>query len=272
VLKFLPTPIGNLQDITIRTIEELKNAEIIFCEDTRVSKRLLFLLNEKLNISFGQKEFIPLHSHNEKKQIEKYSETLRNKNCVYVSDAGMPCISDPGSELVKFCQLNSIKYEVLPGANALLPAFCASGFSDGQFLFYGFLPHKKNDRRTKLKELLAENIFPIIFYESPHRLLDFLVDISELFPDRRLFLAKELTKLHEKFFSGTTIELLNTIQKEKILGEWVVIADKNSLKATSITLNIEDLLALSLPKKELAKLISKISGENPKTVYEKLLQ
>jgi 16S rRNA (cytidine1402-2'-O)-methyltransferase len=271
VLKLLPTPIGNLKDITYRTIEEIKNAEVIFCEDTRVTKRLLFLLKEKLEIDFGEKNFVSLHSHNETEQIQKYQKELCEKACVYMSDAGTPCISDPGSELVRFCKANNIIFEVLPGANALLPAFCASGFDENRFIFYGFLPSKKLERQSKIKELLSGNRFPVIFYESPHRLIDFAEDLAQIFPSRELFFAKELTKLYEKFFEGIASEVYETLKNEKITGEWVIVVNNSDIKPSTITLDIEELKALTLPKKELAKLISKISGESPKTIYENLL-
>ena len=271
MLKLLPTPIGNLQDITLRTIKELKSCEYIFCEDSRVTKRLLFLLNEKFGFEFGQKEFIPLHSHNETQQIDKYADIITEKRCVYMSDAGTPCISDPGSSLVRFCIQNSIHYEVLPGANALLPAFCASGFDDSKFLFYGFLPHKQQDRSQKMKELLSQNPYPVIFYESPHRLLDFLEDLSRLFPERDIFLAKEITKLHEKFVFNNAKALHQQLKDEKIVGEWVAVVNISNSNSETITMSIDDLMKLSLPKKELAKLISKITGANTKEIYETLL-
>lgn len=271
MIKLLPTPIGNLQDITIRTLEALKAAEYVFCEDTRVSKRLLYLLNEKLNIEFGEKQFVSLHSHNELEQIDNYAEQLKNHNCVYISDAGMPCISDPGLHIVRFCQINEISYEVLPGANALLPAYCASGFDGAGFMFYGFLPHKQADRRDRLKELLNANSSPIIFYESPHRLIDFLKDISELFEHRELFLAKELTKMHETFYKDSALNLYKKLKREKILGEWVVVVCSSDEKPKNITMTLDELSELTLPKKELAKLISKVTGESPKQIYERLL-
>ena len=164
MLLFVPTPIGNLDDISKRAFLALNDAEIVFCEDTRVTKKLLNLLNIPLN-----KEFISLHSHNEDKVLSKLDpQTLKSKNCVYVSDAGMPGISDPGSKLVKFAQKHNIPYSVIPGANAALTAFVASGF-EGDFCFHAFLPHKGKEREEKLKEILNSGKIAIL-YESPHRI------------------------------------------------------------------------------------------------------
>ena len=140
MLTLVPTPIGNLSDISKRAIEALNEADIVFCEDTRVTKKLLSLLQIDLN-----KTFIAMHSHNENEIISKIDVSIFDKNVVYVSDAGMPGISDPGSKLIQFAQENNIKYDVIPGANALLTAFVASGF-EGEFTFFGFLPHKGKDR------------------------------------------------------------------------------------------------------------------------------
>jgi 16S rRNA (cytidine1402-2'-O)-methyltransferase len=270
MLKLLPTPIGNLQDITLRTLEELKKAQIVFCEDTRITKRLLYLLAGRLSIDFGEKQFISLHSHNEQKVVEELDIALFEQNCIYMSDAGMPCISDPGSFLVKFCQKNSIKYEVLPGASALVTVYAASGCDNPQFTFFGFLPHKKVNRMENIKQLISSQC-PVVFYESPHRLIECLADFASICPNRRLFLAKELTKMHEAFFSGEAKDLYEQLKDEKILGEWACVVWANEEKATTLALTIDDIKTLELPKKEKAKLICKITGENPKTVYETLI-
>jgi len=270
VLKLLPTPIGNLQDITLRTLEELKKAEIIFCEDSRVTKRLLHLLTERLSTDFGDKQFISLHSHNEQKVIDGLDLALFERNCVYVSDAGTPCISDPGSFLVQFCQEHKIKYEVLPGASAVTTVYAASGCQHTEFTFFGFLPHKRVNRIETIKKL-ASSTTPVIFYESPHRLLECIADLATVCPSRHIFLAKELTKMHETFFDGNAIELCEKLKNQKILGEWACVLWPSEQKESTLTLGIDDIKALELPKKDKAKLICKITGENPKTVYETLI-
>ncbi|NPA87688.1 16S rRNA (cytidine(1402)-2'-O)-methyltransferase [Caminibacter pacificus] len=260
MVTFTPTPIGNLDDISKRALLALQNAEIIFCEDTRVTKKLLNLLNIPLN-----KEFISMHSHNEDKVLSKIDpQTLKSKEVVYVSDAGMPAISDPGSKLVKFCQKHDIPYTVIPGANAALTAFVASGF-EGEFCFHAFLPHKGNERNEKLKEIINSNKIAIL-YESPHRIEKLLNELKELIPDREIFLAKELTKIHETYIKGKAkdIELKNT------KGEWVVVIDKGENKKT-LELSYDEISALPIPPKEKSKLLAKISEKSAKEIYKELI-
>ena len=259
MLSFVPTPIGNLDDISKRALLALQKAEIIFCEDTRVTKKLLNLLNIPLN-----KEFISLHSHNEDKVLSKLDpEILKSKECVYVSDAGMPGISDPGSKLVKFAQKHNIPYTVIPGANAALTAFVASGF-EGDFCFHAFLPHKGNERSEKLKEILNSGKIAIL-YESPHRIEKLLKELKDLAPNREIFLAKELTKMHETFIKGKAkdIELPNT------KGEWVIIIDK-APKSEKLELSYDEIKNLPLPIKEKSKLLAKISEKSAKEIYKEL--
>ena len=260
MVTFTPTPIGNLKDISQRALEALNDAEIIFCEDTRVTKKLLNLYNISLN-----KTFISMHSHNEDKIISSLNkDELINKNCVYVSDAGMPGISDPGSKLVKFCQQKNIPYTVIPGANAALTAFVASGF-EGEFCFFGFLPHKGKEREEKLLNIL-ENDKISILYESPHRIEKFISELKKFAPERMIFLAKELTKIHETFIKAKAKD----IDLQNIKGEWVVVIDKGD-KNKKLELSYEDILNLNLPLKEKSKLLSKICDKSPKEIYNQLL-
>jgi len=257
---FVPTPIGNLEDISKRAVNALISSEIIFCEDTRVTKKLFNLLN----IPTG-KEFISMHSHNEDKVISKLNpETLKTKECSYVSDAGMPGISDPGSKLVKFCQENQIPYTVIPGANAALTAYVASGF-EGEFCFFGFLPHKGSEREKKLQEVLNCGKISIL-YESPHRIEKLIKELKEKIPERDVFLAKELTKIHETYIKtkAKDIDIKNT------KGEWVVVIDKGE-KQKTLTLNYEDILNLPIPPKEKSKLLAKISDKSAKEIYKELV-
>ena len=260
MLTFVPTPIGNLDDISKRALNALLESEIIFCEDTRVTKKLLNLYNIPLN-----KKFISMHSHNEEKVISNIDKNeLINKNCIYVSDAGMPGISDPGSKLVQFCQKNSIPYSVIPGANAALTAFVASGF-EGAFTFFGFLPHKGKERQKALNEVLFHDKIAII-YESPHRIEKLINELKTLIPERIVFLAKELTKIHETFIKSKAKDINLSNSK----GEWVVVIDKGE-KNKKLELTYEEILALSLPPKEKAKLLSKISEKSVKEIYKEIL-
>jgi len=260
LLKLVPTPIGNLSDISKRAIEALNEANVIFCEDTRVTKKLLNLLQ----IDYSNKTFYSMHSHNENEIISKLDISIFEKNVVYVSDAGMPGISDPGSRLIQFAQENNIKYDVLPGANAVLTALVASGF-EGEFTFFGFLPHKGSDREKKLKEVISHDKISIL-YESPHRIDKLLKELKKEVPDRVVFFAKELTKIHQTFIKDKVknIELKNT------KGEWVVVIDKTT-KSDTLTLNYDDILALKLHPKEKAKLLSQISPKSTKEIYNELI-
>ncbi|EDM23310.1 16S rRNA (cytidine(1402)-2'-O)-methyltransferase [Caminibacter mediatlanticus TB-2] len=260
MLTLIPTPIGNLEDISKRAISALKTSEILFCEDTRVTKKLLNLLN----IDYKNKEFISMHSHNEDKILQKLDpEILKTKNVGYVSDAGMPGISDPGSKLVKFAQKHNIPYTVIPGPNAAITAFVASGF-EGEFIFYGFLPHKGSEREKKLNEVINSQKISIL-YESPHRIEKLLNELKEKIPNRTIFLAKELTKLHETFIKGK----VKDINIENTKGEWVVVIDKGE-KANTLSLTYDEILNLPLPKKEKSKLLAKISSKSAKEIYKTL--
>jgi len=269
MLSLVPTPIGNIGDISLRAIEVLSEADILLCEDTRVTKKLIHILKERYNTNFKEnQEFISLHSHNEKSFVEKLESTFFEQNIVYVSDAGMPGVSDPGQILVKYCIDNSIVYDIFPGANALLTAFVASGFVETQMLFFGFLDHKGSSRSAGLQEAL-HNGYTTILYESPHRLDKLLSEISKEEPTRELFLAKELTKKYQKYFHGTASEILKKLDSY-IRGEWVVVIKAGESHSSS-AISQNDILALDLPKKTQAKLICKITGENTKECYQRLL-
>jgi 16S rRNA (cytidine1402-2'-O)-methyltransferase len=260
LVTFVPTPIGNLDDISKRAILALQNAKIIFCEDTRVTKKLLNLLNIPLD-----KEFISMHSHNEDKVLAKLNPKILNSNeCVYVSDAGMPGISDPGAKLVQYCQKHNVKYTVIPGANAALTAYAASGF-EGDFCFFGFLPHKGNERSERLNEVINSGKVAVL-YESPHRIEKLLKELKNLIPENEIFLAKELTKMHETYIKGKVkdIELQNT------KGEWVVVINTQK-KSNKLELSYEDILHLPLPPKEKSKLLAKISDKSAKEIYKELI-
>jgi len=260
LLTLVPTPIGNLSDISKRAEEALLNADIIFCEDTRVTKKLLNLLQ----INYSNKTFYSMHSHNESEILKKIDKNIFEQNVVYVSDAGMPGISDPGSKLIQYAQQNSIEYDVIPGANAVLTALVASGF-EGEFTFFGFLPHKGNERSKKLNEVIHHDKIAVL-YESPHRIEKLLSEIKELIPERMVFFAKELTKKHQTFIKDyvKNIELTNT------KGEWVVVFDKG-VKNNIITFTYEDIMSLKLHPKEKAKLLSQISDKSTKEIYNEII-
>lgn len=267
MLSLVPTPIGNISDISLRSLETLSTADIILCEDTRVTKKLLHLLKERHALTMSEPQFLSIHSHNEAEFIAQLKPDFFDVNVVYVSDAGMPGISDPGQLLVRYCLDRGIAYDVLPGANAVLSAFVASGFIETKMLFLGFLPHKGNDRSSALQEALF-NGYTTVLYESPKRLEKLLKEIEITAQERRIFLAKELTKKYQCFYHGTARELLLKMENE-IRGEWVVVIEASVRRGSS--LSEQDILALDIPKKAASKLIAKITGENPKECYTRLL-
>lgn len=255
--------------MTLRAIEALSNAEVLLCEDTRITKKLIHILKERYQTQFLEnQEFISLHSHNEDAFVAKLEVSFFERNVVYVSDAGMPGVSDPGQTLVRYCIDNNIKYDILPGANALLTAFVASGFIQTKMLFVGFLDHKGDSRAAGLQEAMF-NGYTTVLYESPHRLDKLLLEIDKVESERRIFLAKELTKKYQRFFHGTAKEIFDTLDGN-YKGEWVVVIEAAAAQNSSaVTQN--DILELDLPKKVQAKLISKITGENTKACYNRLL-
>ena len=222
-LYIVPTPIGNLEDITLRAIRVLKESDLILAEDTRVTKKLL----NSLEIS---KPILSFHTHNEHKILSGVIEKIvSNNSTVLVSDAGTPGISDPGFLLIRECILKSIRVECLPGPVALIPAIVSSGFSCDRFVFEGFLPHKKG-RKKRLEEIVEENKTTIL-YESPHRLVKCLNQIVEFMgEDRKVCVARELTKLYEEFKRGTAKEIKEYYETNPPKGEAVIIIEGKDSK------------------------------------------
>lgn len=268
MLFLVPTPIGNLEDISFRSINVLLEAELILCEDTRVTKKLLNLLSQKHNLDFSNKEYKSFHSHNETQILKNIDINTFSKNIVYVSDAGMPCLSDPGAKLVDFCIKNNLEYDVLPGANAVLTAYAMSGFENTTFTFHGFLPHKGMDRTSKLNSIMNDSKLAIL-YESPHRLLKLIEEIKNIDENRTIFLVKEISKLHQKIYKNQVNNIYEELKDINIKGEWVVIIQEK--EKINQSLDLEDIKSLDLPPKIKAKLISKITGQKTKEVYQQLL-
>jgi len=220
-LYLVPTPIGNLEDMTYRSVRILNEVDAILCEDTRTSSRLL----QHYGI---QKRLIAHHQHNEHKAVEKVIEHLQNgETLALITDAGTPGISDPGFLLARACAEADIEVESLPGATAFVPALVNSGLPCDKFCFEGFLPHKKG-RHTRLTQL-AEEERTIVFYESTHRIVKSLQQMVEYFgADRKASVSRELTKMHEETVRGTLTELAQYYTDNISKGEFVVIvAGKN---------------------------------------------
>ncbi len=215
-LFIVPTPIGNLEDITFRAIKTLKEVDLILAEDTRQTKKLCSHYNIETKLQ-------PYHQHNEHHTTEKIIHLLKsNTQLALVSDAGTPGISDPGFLIVRTCLQNDIAVECLPGATAFIPALVNSGIPCDKFIFEGFLPHKKG-RQTRLRKLADEDR-TMIFYESPHRLIKTLSQFMEHFgPDRNICVSRELTKVFEENIRGNIETVLAHYESNKPKGEIVII-------------------------------------------------
>ena len=223
MLYLVPTPLGNLKDITLRAIEVLNAVDVILCEDTRTSSKLL----HHYNIS---KPLSPYHQHNEHKVTAHITEQLAaGKIMALITDAGTPGISDPAFLLVRECLKNNIKVECLPGATAFVPALINSGLPCNRFVFEGFLPLKKG-RHTILTQL-AEEERTMIFYESPVRLVKTLKDLIEYFgAERKASVSRELTKLYEENFQGTLHDICAHFSSKTVKGEIVIVVEGNKKK------------------------------------------
>ncbi|MFN7160700.1 MAG: 16S rRNA (cytidine(1402)-2'-O)-methyltransferase [Candidatus Gracilibacteria bacterium] len=216
-LYIVATPIGNLQDITLRALETLKTVDFIICEDTRHSSKLLF----HFEIS---KPLISFHAHSSERDLAKIMGMLgEGKSAAIISDAGTPGISDPGYMLIQACRKENISVIPIPGASAFLTALMASGLPTNRFWYYGFLPAKKG-REALFKKFATLTNETIVTYESPYRILRTLEKMTLIMPDRQIVLARELTKIHEEFLKGTVSELYAIFrQRSKIQGEFVMI-------------------------------------------------
>ncbi|MBE6070484.1 MAG: 16S rRNA (cytidine(1402)-2'-O)-methyltransferase [Clostridium butyricum] len=218
ILYIVPTPIGNLKDITLRALEVLKDADLVAAEDTRQTLKLLNHFEIK-------KTLISYHKYNEQNKSNDIISLINDgKKIALVSDAGMPGISDPGSVIVKRCIEEGIKFEVLPGATAFTTALVYSGLDTTKFLFRGFLPRENKERKPVIEELMNYQE-TLIFYEAPHRLLDTLSFLYDNLGDRKIAVCRELTKLYEEIYRGNISEAINFFQINKPRGEFVLIIE-----------------------------------------------
>lgn len=267
-LYIIATPIGNLEDITLRAIKILKEVDLIAAEDTRHTLKLL----NHLEIS---KPLISYHRHNEEIRTEELIKELKTgKNIGLVSDAGTPGICDPGEEIIKKCIEESIKVVPIPGACAMINALITSGISTKEFIFLGFLPLNKKSRKEKLEEIKNANK-TIILYEAPHKLKNTLNDLSDILQSREVVLARELTKIHEEYIRGTVKELME--KTDNLKGEMILIIEKNN-KDNEEELNSLNNLTLEehynfyekrgLNKKEIIKKIAKDRNVSKNEIYQ----
>lgn len=271
-LYLVPTPIGNLKDITLRALEVLKSSDIIAAEDTRQTLKLLNHFEIK-------KQLISYHKFNEQSKGNEIIDLLKEgKNIAIVSDAGTPGISDPGSVIVEKCIAENVDFEVLPGATAITTALVYSGLDTTKFLFRGFLPRENKERKIITDELLNSQE-TLIFYEAPHRLLDTLSYLLDTFGDRNIAVCRELTKLYQEIFRGKLSEAVNHFVDNKPRGEFVLVLEgkklediKEEKKQEWVNLSIEEHILKymneGINKKEAIKLVAK-DRELPKNeVYK----
>lgn len=222
MLYIVATPIGNLEDITLRAIRILKEVDYVFAEDTRVTKKLLNHLEIETTI-------YRYDEHTKQHQVENIVNLLKEgKNIVLVTDAGTPCISDPGYEVVDEALKNDIKVVPIPGVSAMTAAASVAGVSMRRFVFEGFLPKKKG-RQTLLKSF-ADEKRTIMFFESPHRVVRTLKDIEEFIGEREVVLIREITKIYEEIVRGTTKELIEKFENKTLKGEYVIIVRGNEVE------------------------------------------
>ena len=271
------TPIGNLSDISMRAIETLKNVDIIACEDTRNTIRLLNHFEIKGHLT-------SYHEYNKiDKAYELCEKVKEGKNIAFVSDAGMPAISDPGYELVDIAYKEGLEVTVVPGASAVVSALAISGISSRRFAFEGFLPADKNEKKEILTELSQESR-TLILYEAPHRLLKTLKELFEYMGDRNIAIVREITKLHEEVLKGRLAEIISDYESEKVAirGEYVLVIEGKSLlekreerqksfEEISIREHFEKYIAEGMDKKEAMKAVAKDRGIQKRDVYKELL-
>jgi 16S rRNA (cytidine1402-2'-O)-methyltransferase len=268
-LFIVPTPIGNLEDITLRALRVLKDVDLIAAEDTRHTQHLL----NHYGISTSLTSY---HEHNEREKAQTLVDRIKNgANIALVSDAGTPAIADPGFRLVAAAIAAGVQIVPLPGAAALATVLSASGLPTDRFLFEGFLPAKKAERRAKL-QALHEQTATLIFYEAPHRLLDTLNDIRQLLGDRRLVVAREVSKVHEEFLRGAVSGIVDQLADRDVKGEITLIVHGATgdarVSEERLRTEIRRLTDEQVGVKEIAELLGERYGLAKREVYRLALE
>lgn len=263
-LYLIPTPIGNLEDITLRAINTLKKVDLVFCEDTRIAGLLL----NKLEI---KKKLVSCNNINEENVKEKALLALKDGlNIGLVTDRGTPIISDPGYKLVEYVVNNGYNVIGLPGPTALIPALITSGIEPSPFLFYGFLNSKQSKLEKEL-DMLKSLKYTLIFYESPHRIISMLESLRKVFGDRRISVNREISKLYEEIYRGTITEVINELGEE-IKGEFVIIVEGNKdvidYNEVSVREHITSYVNLGYSEKEAMKLVARDRNTTKSDVYK----
>jgi len=267
VLYIVATPIGNLDDISLRAIDTLKQVDLIAAEDTRRSGRLL----NHLGIN---KKLISLHEHNERARLSRILENLSSgMDIALISDAGTPLISDPGYNLVNAVHNAGFKVSPIPGASSIIAALSAAGMPTDKFSYFGFLPQKNTERIARLKAI-KEQKGTLVLLESSHRIERLIEQLAEEFPDNRIVIAKELTKSHENFLIGKAVELIELFKQDPALskGEFVVLIDnppaENDASDSGADIELLRLLLSELPLKKAVQLATRISGKKKNYLYQ----
>jgi len=274
VLYLVATPIGNLDDITVRALETLKSVDVIACEDTRQTRKLL-------NHFQIEKRTVSYHEHNKETSGSGLLQWLEEgKKIALVSDAGLPAISDPGADLVRDAAAAGFSVIPIPGANAALSALIASGLPTERFLFVGFLPRDKKERRAEVERLRR---YPetLLFYEAPHRIEKTLADMQEAWGDRQAVLARELTKRYEEFARGTLSELIQFLEETEARGEYCIVVEGNTgqnqnehedgdtiwWQALGMNEHVDHYVAQGMSNKEAIKKTAEDRGLSKRDVY-----
>jgi len=268
ILFIVPTPIGNLADITFRAVDVLKKVSLIGAEDTRNSKKLL----NHYNI---ETPMISYHKFNERKRVDQLLNKLQNgEDIAIISDAGTPGISDPSSIIIKEAIANDLKVEVLPGATAFIPALVASGLNCERFQFIGFLP-EKNKTREKLLENIKKNENTLIFYEAPHKLQKFFQILFDFLGDRKISIVREISKIYETYYRTALQNIIKEPEQIVAKGEFVIIvegAKKSIISDSDLNDKLIKLLKNGETRKSAVQLVTKESGEQKNRIYQLALE
>lgn len=271
VLFIIATPIGNLDDITLRAVQTLRNADLVAAEDTRHSQHLLNHLG--LN-----KKMMSLHEHNERQRIQKVLDLLQlGSQIALISDAGTPLISDPGFPLVRAVIDSGYRVVPVPGASSVITALSAAGLPTDRFCFHGFLAHKNAERMVTL-ETLKNHPSTHVFFESTHRLIRLLQQLEQVMPEAEIVIAKELTKRHERFIRGVAGECIRIFQQDELLvkGEFVVLVQvSNEIANAAADINTQHLLERLLQDmtlKNAVRLAAEITGLKKNDLYQQALK
>jgi 16S rRNA (cytidine1402-2'-O)-methyltransferase len=269
ILYIVSTPIGNLEDITLRALRVLREVDVIAAEDTRHSRKLMnhYGISKPLISYWGEKE---------KVKADEVIQTLNSGESVaLISDAGTPGISDPGNVLIRKAIEEEIEVEPVPGPSAFVAALSISGFSTQEFRFLGFLPSKQSQRLKALKELSLEDS-TLVIYEAPHRLLHSLADMAEIFGERKAVVVKEITKIYEEILRGSISEVLESLKVLKIAGEYVIVIEGRPEEKKTTTedaiIEIKSLMKKGLRRKDAVKRIAEQYGLSRKELYDRSLE